>query len=751
MSWNSFRNRLDRLPFILAGPVLRHTSTKAVTVWLALQKPCNVTLNVYETQADGQTIGRLIITGTHQTVALGQYLHIVAVTAKAENEELRSPQIYAYDLNFESEQLEPQTLQQASTSRDFPTVSLSYFPHQLPTFVLPPEDLNDLRLVHGSCRKPHGKGYDALPILDCLLEQNATAPNFRPQQLFLTGDQIYGDDVADPLLWILTEVGDTLLGWEESLPLLGSDRTTAKQLKPGQRSQIAEKEAGFTAGLKNKAEYAKSHLLSLGEYYGIYLLSLSPVFWSQPFPEGHEIYREKKQAKRWDEEVEDLGNFARTLSKVQRAVANISTYTIFDDHDVSDDWYLNQAWCMRVLGKPLGRRVVQNALLAYAVFQAWGNTPGQFQEGAGAKLLAAAHNWSSSAGTDSQAEDAIARYLGLPPSDPLTKLPQMRLDEDVLILDRSPDALQWHYTIKNAAYEVIVLDTRTWRGYPANKEAIAPPRLLSPTAFEQQLETTLRQHDSSQMKATLIVAPTNTFSLEAIEWVQQWKLRNRQVFDSDVGDAWNINTSALAQLLSTVFEEREQVIVLSGDIHYSSALRLDFWSEDNKPRIFAQLTASAIKNRERSTQVAHTKAKSILLPERSRYWIGSAQPPQMQEVKSLPKVSHPWSNWACRLQWIPRQPAQSPPWGKSLPWLNLKPKSKGILSRLSHLIGLLWRNRWVQEGREIVGLNNLGLIQFDWSDDFERRWVTQDTYWYASWGKLRIVFSRFKVWLGSKK
>lgn len=749
MSWTSFRNCLDRLPLILAGPILRHTSTEAVTVWLALQKPCDVTLNLYHTQADGQTLGRLVGTGTHYTVALGQHLHIVAVTAKSHEGELRSHQTYAYDLSFDSYQSEQQTLQQALISPDFPSISLSYFPHQLPTFVLPPEDLNELRLVHGSCRKPHGKGYDALPILDCLLEENATAPNFRPQQLFLTGDQIYGDDVGDPLLWILTDVGDTLLGWEEQLPLLGSDRTTAKQLKPGQRSQIAEKQAGFTAGLRHKAEYAKSHLLSLGEYYAIYLLSLSPIFWLQPFPEGNEIYQKRKQIKQWDREVEDLQNFAHTLPKVRRALANIATYTIFDDHDVSDDWYLNQAWCLRVLGKPLGRRVVQNALLAYAVFQAWGNTPEQFQDrGAGEKLLAATQKWSNSAGEDPQAEAAIAQYLGLPPSDPLTHLPKMRLDEDVLILDRSPYALRWHYTIKNDAYEVIVLDTRTWRGYPADKETIAPPMLLSPTAFEQQLQATLQQHDPSQMKATLIVAPTNTFSLEAIEWVQKWKLRKRQVFDSDVGDAWNINTSALAQFLSTIFEEREQVIVLSGDIHYSSALRLDFWSEDCKPRIFAQLTASAIKNREGSTQVAHTKAKSILLPERSRYWIGSTKPPRMQEVQTWSRASHPWSNWACRLQWIPRQPVQSPPWGKSLPWLNMKPKSKGGISWLRRVVALLWRNRWVQEGREIVGLNNLGLIQFDWSNDFDRRSVSQDTYWYASWGKLRIVFSRFKVRLG---
>jgi hypothetical protein len=40
----------------------------------------------------------------------------------------------------------------------------------------------------------------------------------RPHQLFLTGDQIYADEVADVLLVALTDAGDTLLGWKEELP-----------------------------------------------------------------------------------------------------------------------------------------------------------------------------------------------------------------------------------------------------------------------------------------------------------------------------------------------------------------------------------------------------------------------------------------------------------------------------------------------------------------------------------------------------
>ncbi|NJK48122.1 PhoD-like phosphatase [Candidatus Gracilibacteria bacterium] len=753
MSWISFCDRLEELPLILAGPNLQQTSSESVTVWVAFKESCRVTLQVYETANNGKDIARLVLVGEQTTVALGQSLHVVAVTAQfSSGNRLHCGQIYAYDLSLQPchSSSNCQTLAQALTSPSFPLVPISYFSHQLPTFSLPPEDLNRVRLVHGSCRKLHGKGYDTLPILDSLIEKDAALPDNRPHQVFLTGDQIYGDDVADPLLWALTEVGDRLLGWEEKLPLLPSTTNathlTPKQMKPGQRSQIACQQAGLTAGIRHKAEYAKSHLFGLGEYYAIYLFTWSQVFWSQPFPKGREICEDKKTAKRWDEELKDLQQFASTVWKVRRALANIPTYTIFDDHDVSDDWNLNEAWCLRVLGKPLGRRVVRNALLAYAIFQGWGNTPEQFQEGqSGAKLLKAARDWSVSAGEDEKAGEAIARYLGLPESDPSTGLPKMRLDRDVWILDRSPEALTWHYTIRQANYEVIVLDTRTWRGYPKHGNAISPPMLLCPSAFERQLRSPLQETDKSKIEATLVIAPTNIFSLKAIDWIQKWQLKQGKVFNSDVGDGWNINHAAKAELLATLFEKRDRIIVLSGDIHYSAAIRLDYWSHlTNKSHLLIQLTTSALKNSELMTQLIHTKLKSFLFPERKRYWIGSIDPPDEKEVKKLEDEDRSLSDWECRLQWIHRQPLQLPQWGKNLSWLKEQKRST-LWHWLLNLVQWLWQNRWFQDGKEVVGLNNLGYIQFIWSDNPSDRAVIQDNYWYTSWGRPRIALSRFKV------
>lgn len=790
MAWTPLRDRLHSLPLILAGPILRRTEPRAVTVWLALRTACHVTLNIYETdRGEGATIGSLLLAGSRETVSLGEHLHLVAVTARADEQSILLPgQIYAYDLQLEpadrnSPAFSPQTLQQALNAPGGLSVSVSYFEHRLPTFSLPPTELNQLQIVHGSCRKPHGKGNDALAILDDLIAHRADRATARPHQLFLTGDQIYGDDVADPLLWFAIDTGDTLLGWQERLPIAASDGPAwlkPDQLPPGQRSAIAETAASFTAGLPKQPQNAKSHLFSLGEYCATYLLAWSPALWTE-LPKPREVCRKPEQFQSWQQEVKELKGFVHALWKVRRSLANVPTYMIFDDHDISDDWNLNQAWCLRVLAKPLGRRTVQNGLLAYALFQAWGNTPDQFDaEQVGEKLLTAAIAWSASAGKDPDAEAAIARYVGLPPQDPLTGLPQMRQDRDVLVLAHDDQALTWHYTIRSACHEVIVLDTRTWRGYPIDAATADPPMLLSPSAFDRQLRQPLQQADpcsvtgkppvAAPMVATLIVAPTNLVSLELIDRVQQWNADRRQMFKNDAGDAWNLHAPALAKLLTVLFEHRDRVVVLSGDIHYGSAVCFTHWSYEAGgdrakqkvcEHVLAQLTSSALKNAELKTQIIHTKLK-LLLPERSRGWLGWSYPFTLQPVPV--RRSHPQAqinrqqlgmrddrlpDWSYRIDWIDRQAAQIPAWASPVTWLP-RPKKKSGWQRLRHWISYLWRNRWLQDGSEVVGLPNLGVVQFAGTGEGHDRSVTQSLYWYTPWRSRTIAFSQFCVCLESE-
>ncbi len=56
-----------------------------------------------------------------------------------------------------------------------------------------------------------------------------------------------------------------------------------------------------------------------------------------------------------DKDKDKLKILHQTLPKVRRAMANISTFMIFDDHDVTDDWNLNPSWRDRVFTSPLGK------------------------------------------------------------------------------------------------------------------------------------------------------------------------------------------------------------------------------------------------------------------------------------------------------------------------------------------------------------------------------------------------------------
>ena len=75
--------------------------------------------------------------------------------------------------------------------------------YALPGFVIASEARS---LLHGSCRKPHHSSGDGLVVADTLLADivrggavDARLPHW-PPMLVMTGDQVYVDDVAGPML-----------------------------------------------------------------------------------------------------------------------------------------------------------------------------------------------------------------------------------------------------------------------------------------------------------------------------------------------------------------------------------------------------------------------------------------------------------------------------------------------------------------------------------------------------------------------
>ncbi len=155
----------------------------------------------------------------------------------------------------------------------------------------------------------------------------------------------------------------------------------------------------------------------------MYLFTWSDALWPVQFPDFKEVTPNQPVSGEdsiikfnfYKKEFATLDTYRKSLREVRRVLANVPSYMMFDDHDVTDDWNMVRDWCERIYANRLARRIVQNALLAYAVFQAWGNTPERFDGGQpGEALLTAAAAWSQSQGTDTRQELEIARLVGIP-------------------------------------------------------------------------------------------------------------------------------------------------------------------------------------------------------------------------------------------------------------------------------------------------------------------------------------------------
>ncbi|PSB54455.1 PhoD-like phosphatase, partial [Chamaesiphon polymorphus CCALA 037] len=180
--------------------------------------------------------------------------------------------------------------------------------------------------------------------------------------------------------------------------------------------------------------------------------------------------------------------------------------------------------------------------------------------------------------------------------------------------------------------------------------------------------------------------------------------------------------------------------------------------------VLVQLTASALRNEEPITKLLHTRLKDWLFPEKIRYSIGQNRPPEMLPFRSRlsrrdRQTPH---DWECVLEWIPRQrtvgasfeiAARKERGGRGESNVGSSQLSRVDRDRVSgvparstagsfqlkpYLQRLMWwKSRWFQDGREVVGLNNLAVVQW------QSQTIVQDLYWRAPWLPNQIVYSRF--------
>ena len=584
---------LGNLPLVICGPILRKIYYDSVSVWIAFKEEVkDIKLEVF---APGSSSVNIFKETNAPLIKLGKNLYITLATAVNPSKKLISDTIYEYNLSFTHEGKYKQ-LKDSGVLKDG-IESIAYHPYKLPTFCLPSDDINNLKIVHGSCRMAHGGKTDALRAVDTMIEIAPNYPKLRPQLLFLTGDQIYADEVADSLLYLIQKAASQLFGWTEK-PSEG-----IKLQPPGWRTNLI-KSTGFTTN------DTKSHLITFQEFFLMYLFCFSDVLWTEKFPEIEEMFPnlEKLDAnvkksvinKKFpyiSGENKALQSFIKGLPFVRKAMANISTLMIFDDHEITDDWHIDINWNNKVLKNLLGRRIILNGLLAYSAFQDWGNDYVKYSSHRNLDLLKSLN------------EITTRGY----PNESINSIEKSIVPISVRAKDRTifKSDFNWNYLIEYNGFNIVCLDTRTKRVFIDNEKPLGNLILNVRSQFG------VKKLDSG--KLLVLVSAPPVFGNVPLEDGQE-KLRKGELNEltgliggriaGEKGmyprdqEAWIFSPSGFEALLN-VLTDFKKVLILSGDVHHSLTSLVRLYKKDKTSyqlTEIVQITSSGLK---RTTESYH--------------------------------------------------------------------------------------------------------------------------------------------------
>ena len=611
------------IPIVLAGPILRRVTANSVTIWLAASRHCDIRLEFFPEDRSGANRTFLSHDFDWAVVKAGERLHYHLIDLELDDP-LPADVLISYRLSVRPAAApEGPWLDHTVWAPDI------CFPgRKLPCFRVPDRIQ---ALFHGSCRKPHARTRDGLAGADIVLQQAlaatkepAPAAQQWPSLLVLSGDQVYADDVAGPMLQAISGLIEKLglpdedfEGAEQGLPQSGNALREAGNLlyhrdtllpRIYRNTTVFDVLFGGTQKPIFTTQHARNHLITLAEMLVMYLLVWSPAAWQCLADVEAPPALLPKDAAMYAEETETLKGFRADLPACRRVMAHLPTAMIFDDHDITDDWNLSLAWEQAAYGHALSRRVIGNALIAYALNQAWGNRAQDIKT----DIIPAVGQALAAPGTETH-EEAITTLL---------------------------EYEKWDYQWPTFP-PLIVLDTRT-RRWRSERNAHYPSGLLDWEAATD-LQTHLRGKD-----AVLLVSAAPIFGVKLIESVQKlFTLAGKPLMvDSEY---WMAHPGTAGAILN-VFGHRgtpHHFVILSGDVHYSFVYDVELRQRapslagaiGEGPKIW-QICSSGIKNK--------WPDKLITILDRGNRWAFSPRSPL---------------NWFTKrrgMRVIPRKPVGTP-------------------------------------------------------------------------------------------
>lgn len=553
----------NTLPLVLAGPILRAVTPNCFTLWLATSRPVQLQLSLLPDNSEARHFTALQMQQYTQSVRCAGKLYLQLIHIPLQQALPRGCWI-GYDLQLADKSASPQPdwLGWQHWAPD-----LIYPGQTTPGFVIQPKLT---RLLHGSCRKPHFAADDGLLAADLYLQQQP--PEQWPALLLHSGDQIYADDVAAPMLRAIHVLIRQLDFNDENLPcsIVGQSATLHSSspyyyrrdtLLPKTDTSQAVLTQVFK-GVKKPVfttDSARNHLISLAEMLGMYLLVWSPSGWLSDatlLTEQQRAELTEEQLATYAKHQQIIEQFAAGLSGVRRVMAHLPCAMIFDDHDVTDDWNLTAEWEQTAYNHDFSRRIIGNALIGYLLCQGWGNAPQHFTP----ELLKHAEQAFANSGSDRH----------------------QQLITELLRFNR------WHYQWPTEP-PLLVLDTRTrrWR----SEVNIGKPSGLLDWEAITELQQDLIGHE-----AVVLVSPAPVFGVKLIEGIQKLFTFVGKPLLVDA-ENWMAHRGTAYALMNLFRHPKtpKHFVILSGDVHYSFVYEVNLRGQQGGPDIW-QITSSGLKN-----------------------------------------------------------------------------------------------------------------------------------------------------------
>ena len=309
------------------------------------------------------------------------------------------------------------------------------------------------------------------------------------------------------------------------------------------------------------------------------------------------------------------------LPKVRRVLANIPTYMIFDDHEVTDDWNITYLWQKQTRGNSLARGVLRNALAAFTVCEYWGNDP------------RACRNDSIPSQALDHIEALFANASETAPGPAASAVAALETAFDLTLLPDTPKTptdpatrMRWDFRYDGPSFEVLALDSRTWRGAEIDANGLLKEPFFPDASATLMTDEAVRLQIPDQPGAGInpngvcfVIAAAPFLGFPAVESVVQPLINLKDMLERDPKfpfkrwkrsltfgrvahdpEPWGFRPELFEAILARL-NSRQRVIFYSGDVHYSFASHMNYWQLDpstgksKQATRFIQLTASSLR------------------------------------------------------------------------------------------------------------------------------------------------------------